>query len=156
MTRVSPWLVALALAVGEPALAAPDEYRVDIVSAETIERGSEAGASLTIEPAAGRQVSRDGPLQIDLVVDPGQGLRLDRHRLRLADAADPAADAPRFEIRYAGEREGSYAVAIDLRFWICGARTCRPVRERRTVRVVVTAPPRSDGGTDPGLAQPSN
>lgn len=131
-------LIALAAAL---AAASPPEYRIELAGGGAVAAGATGAASLTIQPARGRQISTDGPLHIELAVTPASGLTLSRHRLRRADAADPAAEAPRFEIAFRAEREGSYRISLDIRFWICGSRTCRPIRERRALEVRVEAPP---------------
>jgi hypothetical protein len=135
--------VALGLAVGRPAAAAPlDDHAVELVEAAELAVGDRAALSLTIAPRPGFRVAAT-PLAIELRVEPAGGLAIERRRLARTDAADPRASAPRFDLAVRGEREGSYALAVEARFWICRAHTCRPVRWRRTVAVAVrpAAPP---------------
>lgn len=117
------------------------EYEIKLGAVADIQVGSTGALALTISPLRDRRVSKDGPLSIDVLVDPPAGLKLPRSRLRLRDAVDPEAQAPRFEIPLEGERAGAYQLEIDVRFWICARRTCRPVRERRTAKVAVVEPP---------------
>lgn len=143
-------LVAAGVVTGQKAQADP-EYRIILGNAPKIEVGARGAQTLTITPLRGRRISGDGPLSIAVVVDPPTGLTLPRPRLRLRDAVDPKAEAPRFEIQLAGEKAGTYQLEIDIRFWICAKRTCRPVRERRRVTAEVVAPPPpppTDAGPD--------
>jgi hypothetical protein len=119
-----------------PAASAPTAYELRLPAT----KGDSGAVSLTIAPGAGHSVSRDGPLRIDVSAVPNAGLKLSATRLTRSDAADPEADAPRFELGYTAELPGGYAVAIEIRFWICRKRTCRPVRETRTVDVAVAEP----------------
>jgi len=129
----------LALAALARAAAADDagfELRATDV---TVVAGEAAAISLTIAPAAGKTVSRDGPLRVDLDAD--AGLALARRRYLRRDAADPAADAPRFDLKLKAREPGEHPVALDVHFWLCGAKVCRPVRAQRTVTVHVAAAP---------------
>jgi hypothetical protein len=102
--------------------------------------GAAGAVSLTIAPAAGRIVSADGPVRVD-VVAADDGIAVPRRRYGRRDAADPAADAPRFDLKVRALAPGDHDLAIDVRFWLCGARVCVPVRAQRTVTVHVAAPP---------------
>lgn len=136
-------VVVASIAIGlfaSPALSAPEAYELRLPERLSVVKGESGAISLTIAPGAGHSVSRDGPLRIDVSAVPASGLALAEARYTRADAADPEADAPRFEIGYTAELPGGYAVAIEMRFWICRERTCRPVRETRTVDVAVTEP----------------
>ena len=102
--------------------------------------GGAGAVSLTIAPAAGKTVSADGPVRVD-VVAADDGIAVPRRRYTRKDAADPAADAPRFDLKVRALAAGDHDLAIDVRFWLCGARICLPVRARRTVTIHVAAPP---------------
>ena len=132
--------LAAVLATAGAASGQSTEYRIELGPVASLEVGQPGSQTLTLTPLRGRRISRDGPLLIDVVVDPAEGLKLTRTRLRLRDAVDPEAHAPRFEIPLVGERPGSYQLELDIRFWICARRTCRPVRERRRAPVEVVGP----------------
>lgn len=101
--------------------------------------------SLTIAGLDGRTVSRDGPIRVEVS---SETLKLPRLRYQRRQAADPAAEAPRFDLKVAAPAAGDHQLAIDVRFWLCAAKTCRPVRTRRTVtvRAAAAAPPPVDAG----------
>ena len=84
-------------------------------------------------------MSRDGPVIVDL--SPADGLIVPKRRYQRADAADQQAEDPRFDLGFRADEAGDYRLGIELRFWICADRTCRPVREKRSVAVRVKAPP---------------
>ena len=146
--RATPALAlaaALAGAAGCASAAADGpEVSVRVAGELTVGVGEAAALSVTVAPAAGRTVSMDGPLR--LAVDADDGLVLPRRRYARKDAADPAADAPRFDVRLKGKAAGDHALRLDLRLWLCGPSLCRPVRLARTVTIHVLAPPPIDAG----------
>jgi hypothetical protein len=127
---------AIVLAIAAPARADDAQYELRAADA-TVEVGAQASISLTIAPAAGKIVSHDGPLQLALSSD--DGVALTRKRYARKDAADPAADAPRFDLKVKGAAAGDHAIEIDVRFWLCGPKVCRPIRAHRSLVVHVTA-----------------
>jgi hypothetical protein len=78
---------------------------------------------------------------------------LPRRRYLRKDAADPAADAPRFDVKVRAKVAGDHALTVEARFWLCAAKTCRPVVARRSATVRVPAPP-VDAGVDAPPALP--
>ena len=144
MTRAAA--VALAAVAACSAVRADDAtYEVRLAPEATVALGATGALSVTIVPSGSRTVSADGPVRID--VDAPEGLGLPRRRYARKDAADPAADAPRFDVKLKARAPGDYPVTLDLRFWLCGPRVCRPIATRRTVTVHVPAPaPPVDAG----------
>jgi hypothetical protein len=132
--------IAAALAVTACTAARADEsgYELRVATELTIEQGASSAISVAIVPAAGRTISPDGPVR--LAVTAPDALGLPRRRYARKDAADPAADAPRFDVRVKAREPGEHAVALDIRFWLCGSRVCRPITATRTVTVHVPAP----------------
>ena len=131
---------ALVIAIAAPAHADDAQYELRAADA-TVEVGAQASISLTIAPAAGKIVSHDGPLLVTLAAD--DGVVLTRTRYARKDAADPAADAPRFDLKVKGTAAGDHAIEVDVRFWLCGPKVCRPIRAHRaiTLHVAEPAPP---------------
>jgi hypothetical protein len=131
-------VVAAALAAATPAAAAPGiELRApDEVAAVA---GAPVVVSLTVVPPAGRTVSSDGPVLVELALP--DGLSATRRRYARRDAADPAADAPRFELKLRAVTAGEHAVRVAVRAWLCGKKVCRPVRAERVVVVTVAPAP---------------
>jgi hypothetical protein len=111
----------------------------------TLRVGERGAGSLTVAPRAGAQIPPGAPLTVRLSVRPEEdddpaGLELGRRRLHRTQAADPRADAPRFDLPVVARAPGRYRVEADVRFWVCRRRTCRPVRDRAEIPVVVAAP----------------
>ena len=129
---------AMVLAACTSARADESGYEVRIASDLTIEQGASGAISVAIVPATGRTISADGPVR--LAVTAPDGLGLPRRRYARKDAADPAADAPRFDVRVKAREPGDHTVALDVRFWLCGSRVCRPITVTRTITVHVPAP----------------
>lgn len=130
--------LAAAAAACTPARADENGYDVRVAADVTIDLGASGAISVAIVPSAGRTISADGPVRV--TVSGPDGLGLPRRRYARKDAADPAADAPRFDVRVKAREPGDHAVALDVRFWLCGSRVCRPITATRTVHVHVPAP----------------
>jgi hypothetical protein len=153
-------VAALALAVAAapaPARAddAPPAWEVRIPDTVDVVVEVAATVSLTVTPGNGRTISRDGPLRVALASDT---LTLPRRRYGRDHAVDPAADAPRLELKLTAPAAGDHALAIDVAFWLCGPKACRPVRVRRTVTVRAAppappAPPPVSDAPDAGAAR---
>ena len=113
--------------------------RVDVVPGES------GTLAVSIAVDRGLTVSRDAPVILD--VTPPQGLTVRKRRLGRGEAVDPEADAPRFAIPVRGDVPGEHAVKLRLRFWLCGAKTCRPIDVRRSATIAVSTPaPPVDAG----------
>ncbi len=138
----------VAIAACAPAHAEDPAFEVRIAAEQTIELGATGAISVAIVPSPGRSISPDGPIR--LAADAGEGLALPRRRFFRRDAADPAADVPRFDVRVKARAAGDHAVTLELRFWLCQVKTCRPIALRREVVVHVPAPP-IDAGVDAAL-----
>lgn len=138
-------LALVAIAACAPAHAEDPGFEVRIADEQPLELGASGAISVAIVPGPGRAISHDGPIR--LAADAGDGLGLPRRRFGRRDAADPAADAPRFDVRVKAKQPGDHTVAIELRFWLCQVKTCQPIALHRDVVVHVPAPP-IDAGVD--------
>jgi len=143
---LAPILLLLGLLAGSVAasvvLAADaPEHELRTGGALTLAAGARVAASLTIVPVPGRRLAADAPLSLRLTVTPADGLKLPRRRYTLADAADPRAEAPRFDLAVEALAPGAYTVSVDARFWLCAAHTCRAVRDHIELPVTVEALP---------------
>lgn len=114
---------------------------VSVLAPAKVAAGQVASVSVTITPAAGETISRDGPVIVDVRVDKDSGVSLAQRRYWREDAADPQAGAPRFDVRVRGERPGTWPVTVRVRLWVCAGDICTPVDENRRVDVTVTAAP---------------
>jgi hypothetical protein len=126
------WRFLALLAVLVAAGPADHELRA---AALTLAEGARGAVSLTIAPAAGKSIDAAAPLSLHLSVP--DGLTVGKKRLALADAADPRAEAPRFELAVTAARAGRYTLRVEARFWLCGKKVCRPVRDAIDVPVTV-------------------
>lgn len=129
------WLAAA------PAYADAQDHDIRLPAQDQAITGEPRSLSLTIAPLPGHTISREGPLMVDLDTAPDSGLHLPRRRYQRRDAADARAEAPRFDLRYRADAPGRHALRVDLRFWACARRTCRPVHVTRTVTIEASAPP---------------
>lgn len=97
--------------------------------------GQAAQLAVGIAVDRGLTVSKDAPVIVDLAPEVGAGVK--KRRLGRADAVDPGADAPRFVVNVKGDAAGEHAMKVRVRFWLCAARTCRPIDVVKTAVVAV-------------------
>ena len=114
--------------------------------------GTSGTLALSIAIDRGLTISKDGGLILDLA--PEGALTVKRRRLGRADAVDPDAEAPRFQIPVHGEGSGDFALKVHVRFWLCGDKVCRPIDARRTIAVTVVPPPSPAAPPDAGVDGP--
>jgi hypothetical protein len=133
-------IVALALAAAAPALAvdgasAASTYRiVTDGSTGSLRVGEKGRVVVAVDPLEkGIHVNREFPLKYK--VEPSAGLRVDKTELKRADAVDPGADNPRFEIPVSAGASGRQQVVVQMRFAICSDSWCVP--QTRTVTVPI-------------------
>ena len=112
-------------------LRAPE--RVELVA------GASGTLPISIAVDRGHVISKDAGVILDLA--PEGAITVKRRRLARTDAVDPDADEPRFAIPVHADAAGDFAVKLHLRFWLCGAKVCRPIDARRTIAIAVTAAP---------------
>ena len=133
-------VVALVLARAATARAQPSPgWELRVPERVAIGAGATAPVVAAIAVDRGLSVSRDAPVIVDLVPEPGASVK--RRRLGRADAVDPDADAPRFSIAVRGDAPGDHALRLRVRFWLCAARSCVPVDARATAVIAVGPPP---------------
>jgi hypothetical protein len=118
--------------------------------------GASGTLPITLALDRGLVLSKDAALILDLA--PDAGVTVKKRRLGRADAVDPDADAPRFQVAVRADAAGDFTLKLHLRFWLCGSKLCRPVDARRTVAVAVAAPPPPAPAVDAGVdaAPPSD
>jgi hypothetical protein len=146
------WL-AVALLVCAPAAAQRDPgWDVRVTERVEVAVGASAPLSIAIAVDRGLTVSKDAAVIID--VSPDAGVAVRKQRLGRGDAVDPDADAPRFVVPVRGDAPGDHVVRLRLRFWLCGARACRPIDVRRTATIAVVAQiPRPDAQIERSRAE---
>ena len=98
--------------------------------------GQAAPLAISIAVDRGLTVSKDAPVIVDLDPDPGATVK--KKRLGRGDAVDPEADAPRFAVAVRGEAPGEHPLRVRVRFWLCGAKRCRPVESHRVTTIAVS------------------
>jgi hypothetical protein len=142
MSRIAIALAALALAAAAPARAAggadaASTYRiVTDGSTSALKRGEKGKVVVAVEPLEkGVHVNREFPLKYR--VSATAGLALAKTELSRADAVDPGAENPRFEIPVSATATaaGAQQVTVQMRFAICSDTWCVP--QQRTVTVAV-------------------
>ncbi len=111
-------------------------WEVRLAERVEVASGATGALSLAIAVDRGLVVSKDAQVIVD--VAPDTGLAVKKLRLGRTDAVDPEADAPRFTIGVRSEVAGDHNVKVRVRFWVCAARTCRPIDVTRMAVVSVT------------------
>lgn len=140
MNRIALSLLAAALAL--PALAADganaaSTYKVVTDgSSRTLEVGKKGKVVVDVVPLEkGIHVNREFPLKYK--VEPSAGLKVDKVEWKRADAVDPAAENPRFEIPVTAAVRGGQSVTVQMRFAICSDAWCVPQTKTVTVPIDV-------------------
>lgn len=130
-------VVLLLVALASAAAAGGATYELRVPDAVDVEPAVASTVSLTLAGTGTRTISRDGPIRIELS---SPTLTLPRTRFERRHAADPAAETPRFDLKFTAPTAGDHDLVLALRFWVCGAKTCRPVRATKTIMVHAVAP----------------
>jgi hypothetical protein len=144
MPRLALALAALTLAAaahasgGAAPAGGPDAARTYRIvtdgSTAALKRGEKGKVVVAIEPLEkGVHVNREFPLRYRLQASPG--LALAKGEVVRADAVDPAAENPRFEVAFTASAAGAQQVTVQMRFAICSDTWCIP--QQRTVTVPV-------------------
>ena len=115
------WLGALLLLGADRPAVRAEEPEFQVVG--TVERQT---LSLSILPRPGYRLGADTPVLVRLS---GTGVELPRTLYRRADAVDPRAEAPRFEVPFRSPTAGAH-IDADLTFYVCRAARCRAVETR--------------------------
>jgi len=142
--RIHP--VAVAMSVGAAALCwapsaradagaeAAQAYRIETGdSTPSVKVGERGKLVLRIRTVEKWHVHPQAPLKIKL--EAPAGLKLDKVELGHKDAADPAAEAPRFEVGFQGVAAGKQEARAAVDFFVCSDAAC--VKQSRTVVVAV-------------------
>lgn len=129
-------VVAVIAVLGSVAAAAGAAYELRVPDAVDVEPAVASTVSLTIAGTGARTISREGPIRIDLS---SPTLALPRTRYERRHAADPAAETPRFDLKFTAPTAGDHELVLALRFWVCGTKACRPVRTSKTITVNAAA-----------------
>ncbi len=134
----APMLLVLSLALpavaADPGADAARSYR--IVTDGTTRQLGVGGAGklvLAIIPEKGAHVHPAAPLKIALEGTPG--LKISRVQLGHADALDPTAEGPRFEVPFTALAAGEQSARAKVDFYICSESWC--VKQTRDVTVAV-------------------
>jgi hypothetical protein len=136
---VATLLAMVATAGAQPARqGARADWEVRVPERVELAPGVQGALPIAIAVDRGRAVSKDAAVIVDLA--PPDGVTVKRRRLGRSDAVDPEADAPRFEVPVRAAAAGEHVVRVRVRFWLCAAKTCRPIDVRRTTTLAVVAP----------------
>lgn len=151
-STVAALVLVLVLATAVAARAERDPtWQLKLAERVELTAGASGALALAIVVDRGLSISKDAALVLDLAPDPGVTVK--KRRLGRGEAIDPDADSLRFAIPLHASAAGDFAVKLHLRFWLCGARSCRPIDVRRSIAVAVTAatapaPTARDAGAD--------
>ncbi len=132
-----PLVLAAALSLAAPALAAEANPQYDIETRDSTTQVTKGGAGklVVVLRAKGEwHVDPRTPLKIDLAAP--EGLKLEKTRLGKKDAVDPKAESPRFEAPFTAVAAGTHEARAKLDFFVCSAEAC--VKQVRDVTIPVS------------------
>lgn len=132
--------LVLALALGAGARAADagaDAARsyqlVTDGTTRQVAAGGQGKLVVAIVPVKGTHVHPEAPLKITL--GGSAGLKLAKAQLGHADAVDPRADGPRFEVPFTALAAGAQEARAKVEFFICSDQWC--VKQARELAVAI-------------------
>jgi hypothetical protein len=133
-------ILTISLILGLPARAADPgadvakNYRLETEgTTRTLPAGGTGTLVLSVVPLEGTKVHPAAPLKITL--SSTAGLKLAREALGRADAVDPKALGPRFEVPFTAVAAGAQEARAKIEFYLCSEEWC--VRQTRDVSVAV-------------------
>jgi hypothetical protein len=132
--------LALALAAAaraaDPGADAAKSYRLETEgTTRQLPAGGKGKLVLSIVPSKGTHVHPDAPLKVALSASPG--LSLSREQLGHADAVDPKAEGPSFEVPFTALASGPQEAKAKVDFFICSDRWCVKQSRQLAVAIVV-------------------
>jgi hypothetical protein len=113
--------------------------------------GAVAPVRITLRGRGRHGVAPSG-LRIDLTPS-ARGLSVRQRLYQRGDAVEADSATPTFSIPVRAEAAGSYSLDVRVRFWVCTAKSCQPVDERRAIAVEVREPP-PPAPAAPPIAEP--
>ncbi len=110
-------------------------WRIDTsASSASVAQGQKGKVAIAIVCKEGVHVSPDAPLKIELA---STGLKLDKAALVHADAVDPKAEQPKFEVPFVADKKGAQTVDANMSFFVCTPKWCLRQKDKVTVKVDV-------------------
>jgi hypothetical protein len=119
------------------AIAAP--WAIELGDRLELTPGAVSPVRITLRGRGRHGVAPSG-LRIDLTPS-ARGISVRQRRYQRGDAAEADTATPTFSIPVRAEAAGSYSLDVRVRFWVCTAKSCQPVDERRAIAVEVREPP---------------
>ncbi|HXU74416.1 MAG TPA: hypothetical protein VN947_34215 [Polyangia bacterium] len=119
-------LVGGALALGLGLALVASSVRAEEPEFQIVGTVEQQTLSLSILPRPGFRLGAETPVLVSLQ---GTHVELPRKLYRRADAVDPRAEAPRFEVPFRAPTANA-RIDAELTFYICQAARCRPVVTR--------------------------
>lgn len=144
MSRTTLALAAASLqtlALAAPGRAESDMY--DLKTAETrVAPGAKGSTSVTIAAKGGWHVNMEPESPFKMTLSPDKGVEVTKAALGRADLAVKNEQAPRMDIAFTAPAEaGKKTINAELRFIMCQATACKPVKEKLALAVEVAAAP---------------
>jgi hypothetical protein len=129
-------LFGIGLLAGTPARAA-DTHEVKAPASQAVV-GAAGTASLTIEGKNGWHLNKDFPIGLKLVAP--VGVTLDKPKQTKKDLKEHTDQRARFDVGFTAAAAGKQSVEAVASFAVCQDSACKPVQEKVTLALDVTAP----------------
>jgi hypothetical protein len=138
MSKIAfPTAFALTLVLAGSSHASDGSYEVSKTDA-SLTAGSKGKASVTISAKKGWHLNAEAPLTLKLL--PAAGVEVDKAKLGRGDLAASNETSARFDVAMTAAEPGKKTVEAEAGFVLCQEDSCRPVKEKVTLAVEVTAP----------------
>jgi DsbC/DsbD-like thiol-disulfide interchange protein len=139
MSKITfPTAFALTLVLAGSSRATDGSYDVSKTDA-SLTAGTKGKASVTISAKKGWHLNAEAPLTLKLL--PAAGVEVDKAKLGRSDLAASNETSARFDVAMTASEPGKKTVEAEAGFVLCQEDSCRPVKEKITFAVDVTAPP---------------
>jgi hypothetical protein len=130
LAAVAILLVTGVARAAEPATEAAQTYRITTQGSTGEVKAGATGRVVVVLEAVGKvHVDPRAPLKVTLTSS--DGLKLAKDRLGHADAVDPKAEMPRFEVPFTATGKGRQEARAKLDFFLCSDAWC--VKQTREV-----------------------
>jgi hypothetical protein len=118
---------------------APAPWSIELSERLELAPGAVGPVRIVLRGRGRHSVAQSG-LRLDLMPS-ARGISVRQRRYQRSEAVEAEAAEPSFSIPVRAEAAGAYTLEVRVRFWVCTAKSCQPVDERRTIAVEVREPP---------------
>jgi hypothetical protein len=134
---ISAFLLTAAVLSGTSAHAEDKLYEIKKTEPK-VAVGEKGAASVTLAAKAGWHLNGEAPIK--LILTPPAGMTIAKTKLERGDLAASTEQSARFDVAFEASEPGPKVVTAEAQFVLCQASACKPVKEKLSLTVDVSAP----------------